>query len=77
MSSYRRYVAEHGAATARAIRQIRRHGLETGPDSGRHLDLFYPEPISPAECPDCSHRHVEGSLCLFTFSRDRFCGCSA
>lgn len=34
MTSYRRYVAEHGAATARAKRQIRRHGLETGPDSG-------------------------------------------
>lgn len=31
MSSYRRYVARHGAAIYRAKRQVRKHALETGP----------------------------------------------
>lgn len=31
MSSYRRYVAQHGAAVHRAKQQVRRHAWETGP----------------------------------------------
>lgn len=32
MSSYRRYVAQHGAAVHRALKQVRSHALETPPD---------------------------------------------
>lgn len=36
MSSYRRYVAQHGAAVHRAVRQVRKHALETPPQHHMH-----------------------------------------
>lgn len=56
MASYRRYVATHGAARARALRQVRAHSMETfafeavpEQQSGRWAVLEVPLSMAPAQ----------------------------
>lgn len=40
-------------------------------------DVLIPAPaIAPAECPACSHKHIEGVECVLELGPDSYCGCT-
>lgn len=45
MSSYRRHVARHPLALPRALRAVRRHALETGPQDPNHWSVHTTDPF--------------------------------
>lgn len=76
---------EHSAAL-RAARYVRRHAWQFHgvgvADAVRDLVTLMGHPpafgapgVAPAECPDCSHAHVEGQNCTASMGPG-FCGCT-
>jgi hypothetical protein len=69
MPSYRRHVALHPLALARALRAVRAHAMQTGPGFRGFdtPDLF---------CTPCGHRHFQNVFCTFALA-DGPCGCDS
>jgi hypothetical protein len=52
MPSYRRHVARHPLALARALRAVRAHAMQTGPQDPNHWSV-HAVPMSPFETIAC------------------------
>jgi hypothetical protein len=89
MPSYRRHVARHPLALARALRAVRAHAMQTGP-AYPPVDPFElmcggPAPVvgtrSTADKPElfcqaCGHRHFQNVMCTFAHFAGP-CGCDS